>query len=184
MTRAKTYTPRTVLATPVATLGDPLAKPPRKNARKCPPDEDYSVPHPSAAAHDVCAPATLPALPNKPWVLTKEAETGKVTIRRRAPAAAPYKARAKPADPAPLADHSFDDTVPLLPGPSYGQVGQIAMAGAMLARMRAGQSKQLPLNLKSSLQKAVAIINKTAQARYAVRCKFDAADTLRVWRVA
>lgn len=44
MPPATTYTPRTVLATPVASLGDALPKPPRKNARKCPADKDRSAP--------------------------------------------------------------------------------------------------------------------------------------------
>lgn len=182
---ATPYTPRTVLATPVATLGTASPpKPPRKNARKCPADEDYSAPHPSALAHDVCAPATLPTVPDKPWVLTKEAETGKVTIKRqRAPATKPVKPRAKAADASALEDATFDDHIPL-PGPANGQNGSIEKAAALLGKMRQGQSKRLALQLKFSVQKAITVAHKTSSARYALRLRFDGPDTMRIWRAA
>lgn len=180
---ATPYTPRTILATPAATLGEPLPKPPRKNARKCPADEDYSTPHPSANAHEACAPATLPALPDKPWVLTKDAETGKVTLKRRRAPAATATPSAKQADFHALDDATFEDKVPL-PRVAIGKACLIAKAVTLLDKMQPGQSKPLPLPLKYVVQKAITNAHKTRPAKYAMRCQFDSTDTLRVWRVA
>ena len=177
-----TFTPRTTFATPVATLGDPLAKPPRKNAKRTPADEDYSTPHPSANAHEACAPATLPALPDKPWVLTKETETGRVTIARRAPAA-PGAPDVKPAGLHALDDTAFDEQVPLPPR-AIGKACLIEKAVTLLDKMQPGQSKPLPLPLKYVVQKAITNAHKTRPGKYAMRCQYDSADTLRVWRVA
>ena len=166
---AKPYTPRTVLATPVATLGEPLPKPPRKNAKRTPADEDYTTPHPSA-------PAPAAALP---WVLTKESETGRVTIKRRAPA----KPRPKAPPPHPLDDATFDADVPL-PTPANGKNGTIEKAVVMLGKMQPGQSKQVSLQYKCSLQRAIRHAHKTSPAKFVTRLRHDSADTMRVWRTA
>lgn len=180
---ATPYTPRTILATPAATLGEPLPKPPRKNARKCPADEDYSTPHPSANAHKACAPATVPTLPEKPWILTKDAETGKATIKRRRAQAATVTPSAKQPDCHALDDATFEDKVPL-PRVAIGKACLIEKAVTLLDKMRPGQSKPLPLPLKYVVQKAITNAHKTRPAKYAMQCQFDSAETLRVWRVA
>jgi len=180
---ATPYTPRTILATPAATLGEPLPKPPRKNARKCPADEDYSTPHPSANAHKACAPATVPTLPEKPWILTKDAETGKATIKRRRAQAATVTPSAKQPDFHALDDATFEDKVPL-PRVAIGKACLIEKAVTLLDKMRPGQSKPLPLPLKYVVQKAITNAHKTRPAKYAMQCQFDSAETLRVWRVA
>lgn len=190
---ATPYTPRTILATPVATLGTANPpKPPRKNARKCPADEDYSTPHPSTPAHDVCAQAKTQAAQDwpsevsinvKPWVLTKEAETGKVTLKRHRNPAAPGKPRIKPADAMALDDASFDDKVPL-PRVANGKDGFIEKAAILLALMRPDQLKRLPLQLKYIVQKAIGKIHKTGRSKYSMRMRHDSADTLRVWRLS
>lgn len=197
---ATPYTPRTILATPVATLG--TANPPklpRKNARKCPADEDYSAPHPSTPAHEACAPAELQAAQAspaaaavinalckedvRPWVLTKEAETGKVTLKRHRNPAAPGKPRIKPADAMALDDASFDDKVPL-PRVANGKDGFIEKAAILLGKMRPDQSKRLPLQLKFIVQKAIGNAHKSGKGKYSMRMRHDSADTLRVWRLS
>ena len=181
---ATPYTPRTILATPVATLGTANPpKPPRKNARKCPADEDYSTPHPSANAHKACAPATVPTLPEKPWILTKDAETGKATIKRRRAQAATVTPSAKQPDFHALDDATFEDKVPL-PRVAIGKACLIEKAVTLLDKMRPGQSKPLPLPLKYVVQKAITNAHKTRPALFVIQCQFDSAETLRVWRVA
>ncbi len=184
---AKPYTPRTVLATPVATLGEPLPKPPRKNAKR--------TPRKSPRAHDACVMTELQAeqaspaavaiigalrkIENKQWSLTKDAETGRVTLKLRAPA----KPRQKAPPPHPLDDTTFDADVPL-PTPANGKNGTIEKAVVMLGKMQPGQSKQVSLQYKCSLQRAIRHAHKTSPAKFVTRLRHDSADTMRVWRTA
>lgn len=166
------YTPRTTLATPVAKLGDTLPKAPRKNAKR-PADKL------SAAQDWPSAVAITPIEKPWPWSLLKDAETGRVTIKRRAPA----KPRPKAPPPHPLDDATFDADVPL-PTPANGKNGTIEKAVVMLGKMQPGQSKQVSLQYKCSLQRAIRHAHKTSPAKFVTRLRHDSADTMRVWRTA
>ena len=95
----------------------------------------------------------------------------------------PPQPRPKAPRPHPLDDDTFDADVPR-PTPANGKNGTIEKAVDMLGKMQSGQSKQVSLQYKCSLQRAIRHAHKTSPAKFVTRLRYDSADTLRVWRVA
>lgn len=173
MRRHAAYQVRTVLVGGIALLGDPFGLPkPRKNQRK-------PCPNPTQ-------PANIMQNPSQPGRPAKPATARKATPKDE-DYSTPYKPPAPAAPVAPtdvfMAEVQIDDNIPLPPGRG---ASKLALSLAVISKLqRVGQSARLPIQIKSSLQKALQNVHKTTDGgRYQVRLAFDDEQSLRVWRVS
>jgi len=79
-----------------------------------------------------------------------------------------------------LDDIVIEDGIPL----PAGNVTNLALSQALLARLQPGQSAKLRLDIRGSLQKVISAAHKANQGKFVTRPGHDDDKTLRVWRVA